>query len=244
MASETYWEERAARIDLAKGPMSPEALIGNGPWLATCDAIVLEVVGRHKEARLLLDSFFPDLMALLSDKSAFECYPDYEKLSRLVILYNSAHIANWLLHGEFDATLGQATYDAEWNNYRFHCPKAKADIILLLNLMLLRIESGRFERAKKLYEANEKKNIQIPPESLRFARNPRALLYAHLHSDKIPHQHLHAARESFRKAGTQWEKDVDPVQNVLLPDAARVFSACLRLIKKPCGPSEIFGLLR
>lgn len=224
--------------------MDREVLIGAGPMFAVDDAIVLGVMGKYDEARSLIQGFLPELIGLLADSRAFETFAEHERLGRLALLSKDAYVANWLLSGRFDARLGRLALDAMWDYFRFMSPKAKPDGVLLLNTMLLKIESGRYESAKELYERFEKTPMKVPPDSLRFARNPRALVYAHLHEKSVPQEFLAKARHSFRNAATQWEKDVCPILYVLLPDAARILSASLRLVREPHAPVHIFGLLR
>jgi len=106
--------------------------------------------------------------------------------------------------------------------------------------MLFEVESGQRRKARELYEEYEKSPVEMPPQSLRFSRNPRSLLYTHLRAVEIPAQTLHKARESFRAAATRWEKDVCPILYVLLPEAARIFAACLRLSESRVLPQMFF----
>jgi hypothetical protein len=224
--------------------MTPEVLIGNGPLIAVNDAIVLGVMGRNQEARLLLEGFLPDLLNLLSDSSSFNKFPEFERRSRCTLLSEQAYIANWLLTGRFDADLGRLACDSAWRYFRFISPKAKPDSLFLFHLMLFAVELDEYERAKELYLEFEKSPVTLPPETLRFARNPRALIYAHLNEGKIPHEVLSAARNSFRNAATKWEKDVCPIPYVSMSDAARVLSGCFKLIRECKKPSHLLGLLK
>ena len=244
MASDAYWKEQSAKIRAPFRAMPKKVLIGNGPMFAVKDAITLGIVERHDEARSLLKSFVPSLGGLLSDLRQFDRFPEHEKLGRLANLRMQAHVAHWLLNEKFDRTLSKLAMDAQWRSFRFHSPSAKPDILLLLQLMLFEIESGQPRKAQQLYEKYEKSPITVPLQSLRFARNPRSFIYAHLRAREIPAEALDQARESFRAAATKWEKDVCPILYVLLADAARIFAACLRLIGKPYAPSNVLPLLK
>lgn len=244
MASDAYWRARSAKIRRPFSRMTNAALVGAGPMFAVNGAITLGVVERYDQAPLLLKTFLPRLTALLSDEKNFNRFPEHEKLGRLADLRKQVHMAHWLLRGEFDPELSRLARDAQWRSFRFHSPSAKPDVLLLLDLMLFEIESGQPRQARKLYEKYEKSPLDVPPQSLRFSQNPRSLIYAHLRAKDISVETLHKARASFRAAATKWEKDVCPIVYVLLPEAARILSACLRLIGKASAPSNIFSLLR
>jgi hypothetical protein len=244
MAGDAYWTQQSSKIKGPFTPMSREVLIGNGPLFAVTDAITLGVVERHDEARRLLESFVPSLLAVLSDEDEFNCFPEHEKLGRLANLRTQAHVAHWLLNGEFDSRLSKLASDAQWRCFRLQSSSVKPDVVLLLQLMLFEIESGSYGKARELYEQHEKSPLKVPPESLRFSRNPRSLIYTHLRSTEIGEQILREARASFRAAATKWEKDVSPILHVLLPEAARIFSACLRLTGQAHAPLNVFPLLR
>jgi hypothetical protein len=244
MADDAYWMRRGASIEMPIVPMRREALVANGPMLAVHDAIVLEVLGRHHEARSLLESFAPRLFVLISEENTFDGYPEYEKLSRWADLRTQAHVVHWLLHGKFDPALAQRAYEAQWRYFRMLYPSARLDPVLLFYLMLFQIESGRHDDARQLYEKYEKSPVRVPPESLRFSRNPRSLLYTHLLAHEIPRDVLRQAFDNFRNAATKWEKDVCPILYVMFSEAARVFSACLRLTGRAHAPSNVFALLR
>lgn len=244
MASDAYWAERSANINPPIFPMPDGAFIGNGPAFAISDALCLGALGREEESRSLLEGFFPSLLARLSDESEFDRFPEHEKLSRLANLRTQAHIAYWLLNGTFDHELSQAASDAQLRSYRLERPSAKPDPVVLLQLMLFQIEAEQYGAARKLYEQYEKSPIAVPPESARFSRNPRSLLYAHLRAAEMPQLILREAFANFRAAATKWEKDVCPIVHVMLPEAARLVSACLRLTGGAHGPSNVFPFLR
>ena len=245
MGSDAYWEERSTKIRPPFARMTHAALVGAGPMFAVDDAITLGVVERYDEVPSLLKTFLPRLTAVLAEEKPLDRFPEHEKLWRLADLRKQVHMGHWLLQGEFDRGLSRMACDAKWRAFRFDYPQRKPDVLLLLHFMLFEIESGHSRQARELYEKYEKSPLEVPPKSLRFAQNPRALIYAHLRAKEVSVETLHRARASFRAAATKWDNNsVDPITYVLLPEAARILSACLRLVGEPHAPKNVFPLLR
>ncbi len=111
-------------------------------------------------------------------------------------------------------------------------------------MMLLELEAGDPVAAKRIYEEYESKPIAVPPASLRFSRNPRALLYAHLDADAVASTMLDDALRAFLAAATRWERDVWPTPFVGIRDAARIIWVCQSLRGQQPTLQSVLPLIR
>ena len=239
MATKEHWVAQKERLfepdlgPLAMLPMSIEAMRALGPRLAVGEALEFLVLGFEREAFRLLDSFLPTI-------SNADFVAAIEKLDRRASVSESAHVAYWLRHGEFNLKLARSAlrYHLEVNQWwggRMTAPNTHG-------AMLLAIEAEEPSRAAQLYEENEKNRVQVPPENLRFARNSRSVLYLHI---KDPQgTRTKRGMESFMKAATKWEKGFQPISYVGIVDAARTYHACQRLVGEFPQLGEVFDAVR
>jgi hypothetical protein len=250
MADEAYWKERAAQLDhvrhgvSARLPMREDVLLGSGPLFAIHDTIALGVLGRVAEGRALLANILPRLERALENPDLFAELLPGERLLNLAMLKSNLHLGHWLLHGGFDSQLARQALEAAQLHLRSFAPRAALDGSSLLHWMLLTVEAGSKTEAAQLYERYEKAPAELPPRSLRFARNPRALLYVHLMAEGTESDLLRDARSKFAEAAAHWEKSLTPVSFVGITEAARILCACLNLVDRPSRPEEVFSLLR
>ncbi|HYH47371.1 MAG TPA: hypothetical protein VEG34_16950 [Thermoanaerobaculia bacterium] len=250
MADDAYWTGQSAGLDdpetgaFAFTPMSEAALIAHGPFLTVSDALKFLVLGRPDDAKRLIDDFLPRLIARLHDTEWTRALLKLERTGRLASLTETAHLAYWLTEGSFCPDFARRAYDLLWKAHREFSPKARPDGSQLLPMMLLEIEAEEPMAAKRVYELYESNGVSLPPASLRFSRNPRALLYAHLHRGVVPDGTLDDALKAFRAAATRWERDICPIPFVGLADAARIIWACLSLRGLQPTLQTILPLLR
>jgi hypothetical protein len=164
---------------LRRYPMPDDALLANGPYFANRDALEYLILGRHDSAQRLLEGFVPRLLAALPS-------PSSASPEQVAHLYEEAHVAVWLRDGRFDIDLATSAFRL----LRRKCNDSSGQITVadLLHLMLLAAESGATQLATDLYLQHDPKPLRVPPNDLRFSRNPRAVLFAHFHlSDSPPH---------------------------------------------------------
>lgn len=237
MADNDYWTERASRLDdptigafaASFFPVPDDALIGKRPFFAVSNALRLLVLDRKEDAQRLLNDFLPRLTSRLSDDHGRRSLAAVRNTGEIASLAEHAHLAVWLTEGAFTSYWGRLAYDLRWKAHREFSPRARLDGPELLHMMLLLIETGDPASAKELYSSSEAKPLALPPSSLRFSRNPRTLLFAHLNSDLVSAESLDAAFRAFHKAATQWQHDLYPIPFVGIVEAARIFWACYSL---------------
>ena len=227
MASEAYWRKREAELDdptfgaFRRYPMPDSALLGNGPYFATGDALQYLSLNRPEAALRLLEGFLPRLLAALPRLTSSSA-DDFKKTQQLASLYEEAHIAVWLRDGTFDTELAaSAFHHLHHLNATFWGDITTAN---LLHLMLLAAEGGAALRACELYLEHDPNPLTLPPHDLRFSRNPRAVLFAHLRLSDTPNHHdlLDTALNKFISAAAQWDKGAQPIPYVGLTEATRV----------------------
>ena len=249
MASLDYWQkERTALFEgeiapLNRLPMSTAARRANGPMFANIDALRTIVLGCPAATANLLD-YLPDLLDDLTCTDWAATLPEYDRAGRLASLPEHAAVGTWLRTGSTDASLSQAAFEALLNHQERYGGRISGPT--LLHLMLLSIEASSIPQAACLYEQWEKRPISMPPESRRFAKNPRALLYAHLRLSPLSDHSgfLFDCLHLFLAQATRWDKDVQPVPYVGLVEAARITRTCLQLTGRPSDLEAVVALIR
>jgi len=202
------------------------------------------VLDSPERAHGLINDFLPRLAPRLHETDLLVSLPTTQRTKRLAALTEYVHLGYWLTEDSFRPDLAQNAYDLDWLAHREFSPKARLDGSQLLNMMLLKIEAKDLNAAKDLYESHERTCLVLPPTSPRFARNPRALLYAYLNSDSVPEAVLIRALKDFQNLATRWEKDVCPIPNVTLVGCARILWACHSLRGNIPTLKDILPLLK
>jgi hypothetical protein len=218
--------------------MPDAALFGSGPYFANRSALKYMVLGRAESAQRLLDGYLARLLATLPALASTQS-EDFKLAEQLAELYEEAHIGVWLRNGVFDLELARSAFDYACRLHFDVCEEITT--ANLLHLMLLATESGNPERASSLYRELDPKPLSLPPQNLRFSRNPRAVLFAHLDLSESPEHHgtLDGALQRFVAYASQWERDVQPIPYVGLVEAARIVFAADFLRDRPATVADV-----
>lgn len=216
--------------------MEPDALVANGPSLAIADALEFMVLGLGAEAGALLE-FVPRLRAALADPATLAQFAEHRQYEAAAYLRESLALGAWLASGETDRRLAEDAYVhleklLKWWGGTPTGPN-------VMHLMLLSLESGRPDRALQDYERYEKRSDRAATLR-RLAKNPRALLAAHIaRPSDLAARQLADAFEQFRVSAIRWDRDIQPVPYVGIITLARVVRACADLRRESTELSSL-----
>jgi hypothetical protein len=247
MATEEYWHKRrefllnSEHSPLARLPMTPEALMANGPMMAVGDALSLLILGLRERAQECLE-FVPRLKSLLSDPNALAHLPEYRQRESATHLREYLHLGTWLLDGEMNPLLARDAYRHllalnQWWGRRITQPN-------LHDLMLLCIEGDDLQAAGALYLEHERHPLVLPPADLRFSSNARSVLYVCLaRMDNTPTSVRSDALDAFRRRASRWERSASPIPYVMPVELARTLRACNMLLDRSHDLATILPLV-
>lgn len=250
MASEAYWND--LRQKLAESPswmLAPiedsTITLGNGPFMHVSTAFDCMLAGLQDLAFRILDNTLPRLRHYVKDLSWLKDIPLNQVEDRAFYTARYFHLGSWIRTGVMDCALAQICsdrYQALLKFWNIRRPREN----YLLESMLLRVESRKYDEAAALYEEYEKKPIAIPPPSRRFTRNARSILYLFLKSGRDESQGvlLQQSLSAFLSAATRWGKDAFPLPYTGEFDVARIFRACRELAGGAASMEDVLAAVR
>lgn len=244
MATNDYWEGVRRLLFLAEfgslaraRNMTEEALIAGGPSSANIAAVECMVLGLKSETEECL-RFVPRLAEALNNKALLQHLPVWDRKQREAYLRIDLHVGEWLRSGSMDPMLARNAYPYALS---LNLSSSRPNV---LDLMLLSAESDNPKLACEIYRKHERKPIALPPTNVRFAANPRSVLYACLASESEADRDMaRRSLDAFRKSVCATE-DLHSHKFMFRDQLARVLRAAHRALGLEYSLDFLIPLLR